>query len=323
MRIAITGASGFVGRHLARTLADDGHQLVLTARGVDQRDTSIRQLGNVRWVPVGIGNEEGLSQAFEGCQAVAHCAGINREIGEQTYRQVHVEGTRNVVEAAKRAKLSTIVLVSFLRARPGCGSGYHESKWQAEEIVRSSGLDYTVLKPAMIYGTGDHMLDHLSHALHTFPAFALIGKDRPVCPVAVEDIAHILKAALVEGRLRNQTVAVMGPELLPFSAVVRRVAAVVRKRPLVFPLPATLHYLLARCFERVMAIPLISTAQVQMLAEGMEEPLPFADPLPDDLAPRTRLTSEQIRRGLPPGKPFGIDDLRCRWKRSSPVMVTR
>jgi NADH dehydrogenase len=64
--------------------------------------------------------------------------------------------------------------MSFLRARPKCGTACHESKWAAEEIVRSFELDYTVIKAGMIYGRGNHMLDHLSHSLYTLPCFATV-----------------------------------------------------------------------------------------------------------------------------------------------------
>jgi NADH dehydrogenase len=62
---------------------------------------------------------------------VAHCAGINREIGDQTGKRVHIEGTTNVIEAAKRAGVRKLIMLSFLRARPDCGSPYHESTWAA------------------------------------------------------------------------------------------------------------------------------------------------------------------------------------------------
>lgn len=148
MKIAITGGTGFIGRHLAAALRADGHEVLAYGRGFD------------------------VEHAFDGCDAVAHCAGINREIGEQTYERVHVAGTRAVVEAAKRAGVRKIVMMSFLKARPYCGSPYHESKWAAEEIIRNSGLDYTIVKAGMTCGRGDHMLDHLSHALFTFPHFS-------------------------------------------------------------------------------------------------------------------------------------------------------
>ena len=94
--------------------------------------------------------------------------------------------------------------MSFLRARPDCDSPYHESKWEAEEIVRNSGVDYTVIKAGIVYGRGDHMLDHLSHALHTFPIFGLVGlKEKSIRPLAVEDLVHVMRAALVDKRIKR------------------------------------------------------------------------------------------------------------------------
>src|SRR5437879_1649741 len=103
MKIAITGGTGFVGRNLARALAADGHDIVLLARGQDRTDCTIRALPGARFHAIGLDNEVELERAFAGCDAVAHCAGINREIGGETYRKVHVEGTRNVMKAVPRA----------------------------------------------------------------------------------------------------------------------------------------------------------------------------------------------------------------------------
>lgn len=312
MKIAITGGTGFVGRNLGRLLAKDGHEVVLIARGLDQTDPTIRQLAGVRFFPMGLDNADKLSNAFAGCNAVAHCAGINREIGDVTYKRVHVEGTRRVVEAAQRAGVKKIILISFLRARPNCGSGYHESKFAAEEIVRASGLDYTVFKCGVIYGKGDHMLDHLSHAFHTFPLFAFVGfKDKTIRPNAIEDVTRIVKASLVDGVLSQRIVAVVGPEELTLREAVRRVARVVGRRPLMFPMPIWFHYLLGWCVEKIMNVPLVSVAQVRMLAEGLAEPLPPCDALPPELAPKMRFTEDQIRKGLPPAGAFGLSDIRC------------
>jgi len=105
------------------------------------------------------------------------------------------------VEAARRAGVRKIALMSFLRARPHCGSAYHESKWAAEEIVRSSGLDYTIVKAGMVYGRGDHMLDHLSHSLHTVPLFATVGlHEKPIRPtMKVPLVARAQVRILSEG----------------------------------------------------------------------------------------------------------------------------
>ena len=312
MRIAITGGTGFVGRNIARKLVSEGHEAVLIGRGRDHTDPTIHQLSGARFFHIGLDNSEKLTHAFAGCDAVAHCAGINRELGSQSFRRVHVEGTRNVVQAAQRAGVRKIALISFLRARPHCGSAYHESKWAAEEIVRGSGLDFTVFKCGVIYGKGDHLLDHLSHAFHTFPVFAFVGfKDKPIRPNAVEDVAQIIKASLVDGALSRQTVAVLGPEQMTLREALRRVARVVGRRPLMFPMPVWFHYLLGWLAEWIMTVPLISVAQVRMLSEGLAEPFPACKAPPPTLAPELPFSDEQIRKGLPPAGPFGLRDIRC------------
>ena len=117
------------------------------------------------------------------------------------------------------------------------------------------------------------MLDHLSHGFYTFPVFAFVGfRDKPIRPNAVEDVARIIKAAAVNGALSRRTVAVVGPEQLTLRQAVRRVARATGKRPLMFPLPVWFHYILGWFVERIMIVPLVSTAQVQMLSEGLAEP---------------------------------------------------
>jgi NADH dehydrogenase len=302
MRIAITGATGFVGTHLTSRLESEGYELLLIAR---------RSKNDARFRISDLSDTEQLQELFTGCEAVAHCAGINRQLGEQTFARVHVEGTRNVVEAAKAAGVEKIVLMSFLRARPDCGSPYHESKWEAEEIVRNSGLDYTILKAGVVYGRGDHMLDHLSHALHTFPVFGLVGmKEKSIRPLAIEDLVHVMRAALIDRRLKRQTVAVLGPEEIYLSEAVRRVAEVVGKQPLMFPLPIVCHLSMASFFEWSMKIPLTSLAQVRILSEGVVEPGSPVVSLPYDLVPTRRFTTDQIRNGLPESGPFCAGDLR-------------
>jgi len=213
MKIAITGGTGFVGRYLVRDLTNDGHHIVLIARGEDRRDQAVRQLPDVEFVATGTDDTDRLAQAFTGCASVAHCAGINREIGFQTYQRVHVQGTQNIIVAAKRVGVQKIVLLSFLHARPACGSPYHETKWQAEELIRGSGLDYTIVKAGMIYGKGDHLLDHLSHTLRTVPIFASVGlRERTVRPVAGEDVVTVLRVALVKNRLSRSRRSVCCPK---------------------------------------------------------------------------------------------------------------
>jgi NADH dehydrogenase len=308
MKIAITGGTGFIGRHLAQRLAAEKVEVVLLARsdrgGFNGRGMTL--------VATDLSDRAVLRKAFAGCEMVAHCAGINREIGQQTYRRVHIEGTRNVIDAASQAGVKKIVLMSFLRARPNCGSAYHESKWAAEELIRASGLDYTIIRASMVYGRGDHMLDHLSHALHTFPLFAMVGlKEKGIRPLAIDDLVDVLRAALVEGRLTRQTVAVTGAEELYLSEAVRRVARVTGKKVRMVRAPVWLHYGLAYFWELAMKTPLVARAQVRILSEGVVESVLPCDLLPHDLLPRRRFTDDQILKGLPVAGGFTLRDLRC------------
>jgi nucleoside-diphosphate-sugar epimerase len=96
-RTAIIGGTGFVGRHLAARLGPEASVVISRRTGVDTGDV------------------DALARTFEGCEVVAHCAGINREIGDQTYQRVHIKGTANVIEE-----------VGGRRADPRLGPGLHD-----------------------------------------------------------------------------------------------------------------------------------------------------------------------------------------------------
>jgi len=291
MRVAITGGTGFVGRHLAERL-DPAETVVVSRRtGVEIDDV------------------DALAAAFAGCDAVAHCAGINRQLDDQTFQRVHVEGTRAVVEAARRAGVQRIVLVSFLRARPDCGSPYHETKWAAEELIRHSGIDHTILKSGMIYGPGDHMVDHVTRAVRTLPLFATVGfRERTVRPVPLDDAIDVLVAAL-EGRIPEPTVAVMGADEITLGEAVRRIARVADRRPVFFPAPVWTIRLLARLTEWAMVVPLVARAQARMLDEGVSEAAPSAPEPPVGIRPARPFDDASIRAALPDGR-FSLRDLR-------------
>lgn len=304
MKVAITGGTGFIGGHLAQRLSVEGHEVVILGRSQHSEERA------ANFVECSLSSIESLTAAFAGCDVVAHCAGINREIGRQTYQSVHIEATENVVAAARSAGVRKVVLMSFLRARPNCSSPYHESKWAAEEIVRGSGLDYTIIRAGVVYGCGDHMLDHLSHALFTFPLFAMVGfEEKAIKPLAIEDLVVILRAALIDGRMTNKTVAATGPERLTLRDAVQRVARCTGTKVRMVKAPVAFHYLLAGLCEWTMKIPLVSRAQVRILSEGIVEPALPCDPLPYDLNATRHFTDEQICKGLPPPGRFGLRDL--------------
>lgn len=294
MKTAITGGAGFIGRHVADELGQDNVVAISRRTGVSLDDV------------------DQLTKAFTGCETVVHCAGINREIGEQTYERVHVQGTRNVVEAAKRAGVKKIIMLSFLNARPGSGSPYHETKWQGEEMVRRSGFDYTILKSGMVYGRGDHMVDHLSHSLFTVPIFGAVGitdriRTKTIRPIPVEEVVTVIVAA-VNGRLSRETVEVVGVEELFLAEAVRRIANVLGRPVYILPLPVWSHKVISQIAEATMKVPLVAKAQLRMLTEGISDGYNAAE-LPEDLKPKLPFSDEQIRKSLPDPGRFTFDDL--------------
>jgi NADH dehydrogenase len=300
MKIAITGGTGFIGRHLARDLVSRGYQVLVIARGQYTRNS--QPMEGATFIALDANNTDKLTEAFLGCDAVAHCAGTSVEDGRQTFHRLHVEGTRSAVTAAERAGVKKFVLVSYLSVRPNVKSAYHTTKWQGEEIVRASKLNYTIFKAGLVYGPGDHLLNNLSNLFRKMPIFAQVGlKEKTVRLVAVEDLVAVIRLCLLdENRFARQTVAVTGPEEFPFSQAARRIArAMGRPFLIVLPFPVFFHRILAFFSERFMPRPLITKSQVQMLADGISQPTPESIPLPEDLKPKIMFSEEQIKKGLP------------------------
>src|ERR1700722_10557962 len=117
-------------------------------------------MGHVRSIPGGFFDPAAVDRAVAGCRAVIHLVGIIRENPRQgiTFARMHVSATRALVTAAKRAGIKRFLHMSALGTRAGAPSTYHQTKWEAEQIVRSSGLDWTIFRPSLIHGpTGELM----------------------------------------------------------------------------------------------------------------------------------------------------------------------
>ena len=303
--IAVTGATGFVGSHIARAFLSEEHQLVVIARGKTKNEAHLLTHPNSTFHPIDIG-ENSLAQALEGVQIVIHCAGINKEHGTQTYDRVHVDGTQNMINAALQNGVKHVVMLSYLGVRPDHPNPYHASKWEAEERLRKSGLSYTILRSGMNYGRGDHFLNHLSRAMQTFPLIPLVGNgESRIRPVAIGDFVKVVKGCLVGAGLQG-TYSVVGPDEFTLEEMIFEVGDVLGKKPKYFQLPVFLFRALSWLFEKIMKIPIVSRAQVELLAEGMSVAASPCRELPKELLPQKRFDPERIQRGLSKRRPLGL-----------------
>ncbi len=304
MLIAITGGTGFLGRHLSEALLAAGHEIRILSRtaavssnvppAVDHPSVSFRTLS--------LDDNEKLDEALAGCDAIAHLSGINREIKKGDFQDCHVQSTKNILGAAQRVGLKKIIYISYLRARPDQTSGYLQSKWDGEEVLRKGPLAYTIIKPGICFGRHDQMIASIVKTLELTPIFSFFTTvgwlEKTVRPIAAADLARVMVAALTESQLDRKTVAVVGPEELKLSEAVQRVAKAINKTVVILPVPAFAQYALAWSMERLMKYPIISVPQIRMLAEGISQSVGNVDPLPIELQPKTYFTEEEISLSL-------------------------
>jgi NADH dehydrogenase len=207
--VFITGATGFVGRSVVRELLARGVTPVCLVR--DERKL-YRQHPQIhpdrfRTVSGGLGDRSALIEGVSQSQAAIHLVGIiiARRLQGQTFRKVHVEGTKNVVNAAREAGVRRYIHMSALGARPAAASAYHRTKWEAEEYVRASGLDWTIFRPSLIHGPDGEFMQLIKKFVCGLvpPVIPYFGDGSgKLQPVYVKDVAY----AFVESLLRPETI---------------------------------------------------------------------------------------------------------------------
>jgi NADH dehydrogenase len=181
---------------------------------------------------------------MKGVEAVIHLIGIIAETSTVSFEQAHVEATRNVLAAAKQAGVTRWIQMTAAGTRPHARSRYHITKWRAEELVRSSGLDWTIFRASLIYGCDerDRVLNLLRFAV-TLPAMPLLdGGSAMVQPVSVREVAHCLARAVASEASIGREFDLVGPEPISWRAMVFQVArsrgrdAVYEEFPILFAL---------------------------------------------------------------------------------------
>lgn len=264
--ILVTGGTGFVGSHLIRRMRFEGLPVRALVRSPDTSRDIAEQ--GTELATGNIADQASLEKAAGGVDRVIHLVGIIQEAPGATFKGVHVDGTRNLLQAAKNAGVKHFFYQSAVGARKDARSEYHKTKWQAEELVRESGIPYTILRPSLIYGPGDQFTLRLANLIKLSPVLPVIGSGKSrVQPIFIDDAVSCIIKAATSDQFRNEICEAGGPEQLTYEEVTREIAAAMGvsrptvHMPLFFMKPAAL------LAERVLPKPPLTTGQLIMLQE--------------------------------------------------------
>lgn len=265
LTVAVVGATGFVGGNVVRTLADEGHRVVAVSRkGTRRREWP----ASVTTGAADVVSGAGLDDALAGADAVVHLVAIPREQGGLRFEEVNVGGTHKTVAAAERAGVRRFVHLSVLGVTDDRSLRYLSSKWRGEEAVRASGLDWTILRPSLLFGPGDGFFSLIRTTLKWWSPgiVAIPGKgDTTFQPLAVDDLARGVADIVGDARRSGEILEIGGPDHLTYNEIVDAVMRATRMRRVKLGMPIPLISALTAVTDRVLPIFPVSHDQIQSL----------------------------------------------------------
>lgn len=237
LSVAVTGATGFVGRHVVRALVSRGHTVRALVRDRAKARETLPTQG-VEWVLGDMDDAGALARLCNGAEAAVHCIGIRREFApEVTFEKAHVQATRTLLDASKGAGVRRLIHVSALGTRPGAATKYHRTKYEAETLVRRSDLDWTIVRPSLIHGEDGEFMRMVkdwvlgrSAPYFVLPYFVRVEPPKgfppvpglvsaKVQPVHVDDVAGAIAAALESREAVGEVYPLAGSEILDWPTL--------------------------------------------------------------------------------------------------------
>jgi uncharacterized protein YbjT (DUF2867 family) len=241
LSIAVLGGTGFLGTRLVARLIKNGHRVTVLSRDRELHK-HLLVLPGLTLENCDIYQEAQLSEWFRGQDVVINLVGIlnERGFGGGGFRRAHLELTRTVLQAVRSAGATRLLQISALGAAPDAPSYYLRSKGQAEKLIHEqhSSLDWTIFRPAVMFGPGDSFLNRFAGLLGAIPvAFPLARPNARLQPVLVDDVVEALLHCLHGGACSKRTYELGGPQIYTLREIVELVAKLAGHRRLIVGLP--------------------------------------------------------------------------------------
>ncbi len=260
----VTGAFGYTGRYITRRLLAAGHTVVSLTGHPDRPNPFGDQ---VVAVPFSFDDPSALERSLRGADTLFNTYWVRFPHGGTTY-ETAVRNTEVLFRAAARAGVRRVVHVSITNASPASPLPYFRGKGLLEEALAGSGLTYAIIRPTVIFGAEDILINNLAWLLRRFPVFPVLGRgDYRLQPVYVEDMADLAVAAATE--TGNRVIDAVGPDVFTFDELLRLIAAAVGSRAGLVHVPPGLALSLSGVVGAIVRDVVLTRDEVAGLMAGL------------------------------------------------------
>jgi len=260
----VTGGFGYTGKYITRRLLSLGKR-VRTLTGHPNRPNPFGDQVSV--APFNFGNPGELTKSLSGATTLYNTYWVRFPYGQVSFDKA-VENTKTLIKAAEQARIRRIIHLSVTNASENSPLPYFRSKGFVEEVIPQSKLSYGIVRPTVIFGVEDILINNIAWLLRRFPVFAIFGSgDYKLQPVFVEDVAEI--AVSVAHRNQNVIVDAAGPEIFTFDELVRLIADRIHSRARIIHMEPGLALFLCRLVGYAVNDVVLTRDEVQGLMSNL------------------------------------------------------
>jgi len=214
-KIVITGANGFVAKHLRKYLSEKNIKLISISRNDFKKFKNESKIVSKNY------DENTLLVKIKNSDALIHLIGIGKQSVNIDYNMINIELTKNIVNLCKKAKIKKIVYISGLGVSLNSSTGYFISKYHAEKIIINSGLNFTIFRPSYIVGKDDHFTKYLKKQIRTEEIKIPGSGNYSIQPIYIDDVVQIIFQSLTQSKFKNRIIDLVGSNNITFKQYVR------------------------------------------------------------------------------------------------------